>query len=185
MKNWGIALLLMMGIGVGVVSLYMASLTGVMAKMGLVGGDIAQSIDTNELARRTRGMESQYRCDIWAVTRAIPNYWRLRGEGRVEAAKELGQERIECGIRYVRAGNFERGIYTMVKGLHYLRNRHGELRVSVAQASSKCGLVGAPIYEGWVEAYLTSAEGNAQRVVLDIYKQVEVERAGVEELCTD
>ena len=103
----------------------------------------------------------------------------------MKAAAELGQERIECGVNYIRVGNIERGVYTLVKGLYYLRNRYIELRRIVEQDHAKCQLLGQYPYETWVEAYLVASEGNAHQVVLEIYKQVEIERVRVEELCIE
>ena len=44
--------LVLIGVGIGVISLYVASFAGVMGKMGLVGGGFDQAIDRNELARQ-------------------------------------------------------------------------------------------------------------------------------------
>lgn len=185
MKQWLILSLLLVGIGVGGVSLYMASLSGVMAKMGLMGGDLRQSVDVNELARQLRGMDDSVDCGIWSVTRRIPSYLSLKGQSRVQLAGELGRERIRCGIKYVQTGNVERGVYTLVKGLYYLKNQYSELRGIVETDSGKCLLLGSSLYESWVEGYLLSTEGRAHQAVLEVYKQVEGERARVEELCVD
>lgn len=185
MKNWLVVLLVMIGVGVGATSLYMASLYGVMTKMGLVGGDLRQSIDVNELARQLRGMKEETDCRALAVTKNIPYYLSLRGGRRVSLAGELGRERIVCGIKYVQSGNVERGVLTLVKGLYYLKNQYGEMREMVEMDRTKCSLLGDSLYESWVEGYLLATEGRVHQVILEVYKQVESERARVEELCTD
>ncbi|KKU45090.1 MAG: hypothetical protein UX62_C0042G0004 [Microgenomates group bacterium GW2011_GWA2_46_7] len=185
MKNWLIVLLVVIGVGVGAISLYMASLYGVMTKMGLVGGDLHQSIDVNELARQLRSMENQPNCGIINVSKKIPYYLSLQGESRAQLAGELGRERIGCGIKYVQIGNVERGVYTLVKGLYYLKNHYGEIREMVEMDRTKCSLLGDSLYESWIEGYLLATKGRAQQVVWEVYKQVEGERARVEELCTD
>ena len=185
MKNCLVLVLVGIGGGVGTVSLYMASLSGVMTKMGLVGGDLRQSVDVNEMARQLRSMEEQPNCGVVAISKKIPYYLSLRGVGRVELAGELGRERIGCGIKYVQSGNVERGIYTLVKGLYYLKNQYGELREIVKMDTAKCSLLGNTRYESWVEGYLLSTQGRAHQVVLEVYKQVESERARVEELCIE
>ncbi|MFH1244671.1 MAG: hypothetical protein V1487_03855 [bacterium] len=185
MKNWMVLILVVVGVGVGMVSLYMASISGVMTKMGLVGGDLRQSIDVNEMTRQLRSMEEQPNCGVVAVSKNIPYYLSLRGEGRVSLAGELGRERISCGIKYVQSGNIERGVYTLVKGLYYLKNQYSELRKMVEVEKTKCNLLSDSKYESWVEGYLLSTVGQARQVVLEVYKQVERERARVEELCTD
>lgn len=47
-------MLLFVGSSVGLMSLYAASLSGVMGKMGLYGGEFSNSIKFNELSRRLR-----------------------------------------------------------------------------------------------------------------------------------
>jgi hypothetical protein len=178
-------LLLVIGGGIGVVSLYTASMAGVMAKMGLLGADAGRMIDVNELARRTRGMKQEYRCDFGSVVSLIPRYWGARGDGRLAIMQKLGEQRIECGINYVKNGNAERGVYTMVKGLYYLKNRYLALRGAVEKERANCELARDHHYEAWVEAYLGASTGNAEQVVLKIYKQVEEERSRVEELCIE
>ena len=72
-----------------------------------------------------------------------------------------------------------------MKGLYYLKNQYGELREIVEMDTAKCSLLGNTRYESWVEGYLLSTQGRAHQVVLEVYKQVESERARVEELCVD
>ena len=183
--QWAARLLVLVGVGIGVVSLYTASMAGIMAKMGLVGADASRMIDTNELARRTRGVETKYSCDMWSVASKIPAYWGAGGSEKIEKMKEMGETRIECGISYIKAGNVERGVYTMVKGLYYLKNRYLLLRDWVEQDRRACSLNGEHQYESWVEAFLGASQGSAQQVVMKIYKEVEEERARVEEICIE
>lgn len=184
-NKWLIALLVFIGISVGAISLYTASFSGVMAKMGLVGGDFSQSIKVNELARQLKSLDSGIDCSIWQVGKKIPFYLLSRGVDRVELSGELGGERIICGVRLVQSGNIERGVYTIIKGLYYLRSHYLEMRILVEVDNSQCRLLKSPVYERWVEAYLLSTESRVHDVVLEIYKQVEQSRAHVEELCLD
>lgn len=185
MKYWLGIILVGIGLAVGVISLYFSSLSGVMNKMGLVGGGLVQSVNLNELARRMRGVTYADDCGFWTVTKKVPGYLGMRGEERVRLAGELGRERIGCGIRYVQNQNVERGVYTIVKGLYYLKNQYGELRGMVENNRDDCALLGSVEYGDWVEGYLMATEGRAHQVVLEVYKEVERERAGVEELCIE
>ncbi|MFH2085468.1 MAG: hypothetical protein ABII21_01605 [bacterium] len=184
MKQWLMIVLVIVGLLVGVVSLYMASLSGVMSKMGLVGGDFSQSIDVNELARQLVGQKEEFSCSVWHVAGHVPGYFFAQGEQKAMLAGQLGGERIICGIRLVQNGNVERGVYTIVKGLYYLKNYYVEMRVLIEKDPKKCNLVESK-YERWVEGYLLATEGRAQEVVFGVYKQVEAARVGVEELCID
>ena len=185
MRNWLTIILILTGVGIGVISLYMASLSGVMRKMGLVGGDFRDSIKTNELARLIMKQKGTSDCGIWRTVQTIPSYWNSQNEERVMMSRELGGLRIVCGVRQVQSGNVERGVYTIMKGLYYLREHYMELRILVEQDMGKCELLQAPDYERWIEGYLMATSGRAHELVLDVYKQVQIGRAGVEELCSD
>lgn len=177
--------LVLVGLGVGMISLYMASLSGIMSKMGLVGGDFSQSVDRNELARQLLMQRGDTQCGIWQVGKRVPQYMLSEGEERVRLSGSLGGERVVCGVRLVQRGNVERGAYTIVKGLHYLKSHYGEMKILIESSREKCDLLQEPDYERWVEGYLSATEGRAHELVLDVYKQVESERAGVDELCMD
>lgn len=184
-NNWVVILLVFIGVSVFTISLYMASLSGVMSKMGLVGGDFGQSIKVNELARQIMIQDQNVDCGAWRVAKRIPQYLISRGTERVKLSGELGGERIVCGVKLVQNKNVERGVYTIIKGLYYLKSHYVEMRILVQKDSSQCKLLTDPDYERWVESYLVSTEGRVHEVVLDVYKQVEGVRGGVEELCLD
>lgn len=184
-NNWLVAFLVLVGVLVGATSLYMASLTGVMGKLGLVGGDFSQSIDVNELARQLIFQKESVDCGIWKVSNRLPSYFFSTGTKRIELAGSLGGERIICGVKHVQNRNVERGVYTIIKGLYYLKTHYIEMRSLIQSDQSQCKLLKSPEYERWVEGYLLSTQGRLHEVVLDIYTQVESSRAGVEELCLD
>lgn len=184
-NTWLIILLVFLGISVGAISLYTASFSGVMAKMGLVGGDFSQAIDTNELARQLKFQNEDIDCSILQVGKKVPIYLISKGVERVKLSGELGGERIICGVKLVQSGNIERGVYTIIKGLFYLKSHYSEIKILVQNDNSQCQLLTSPKYERWVESYLFSTEGRIHEVVLDIYGQVQSSRAHVEELCLD
>lgn len=184
-NNLLVFLLLLVGLIVGVMSLYTASLSGVMVKMGLYGGEFSNSIKFNDLSRRLRNEKDDRDCSMFAVTKDIPAYFLADGEQKIKLAGSLGNARIECGVRHVQEGNVQRGVYAMIKGLYYLKNEYNWLRTIVQQDRAKCELLDMPDYERWVENYLLSTDGRIHEVVYDLYKQVEAERNGVEELCTN
>jgi hypothetical protein len=180
-----VASLVLIGVGVGCMSLYMASLSGIMSKMGLVGGDFSQSVHYQELEKQLTTREDYFNCGIVNVAKNIPGYLLSKGSERVRFSGQLGGERIICGVEHVKNRNVERGVYTLVKGLYYLRTHYSEMRMLVELDNDQCQLLKNPDYERWVELYLNSTEGRINDVVLNVYKQVESERARVEELCTD
>ena len=185
MKKWLILLSIMAGVGVGVVSLYMASLSGVMGKMGLYGGDFTQSIKVNELARQFLAENDPVQCGGWQVGKHIFEYLFSQGKERVRLAQVQGGERIVCGVRQVQDGNTERGVYTILKGLYYLKSHYTQMRILVEADRAQCVLLPNPEYERWVEGYLMATEGRVHDVVFELYKEVEGLRVRVEELCID
>lgn len=177
--------MLFVGFLVGLFSLYSASNIGVMQKMGIYGGEFNNSIKFNELSRRLRSESDDQNCGMYAVVSDIPGYFMSKGEEKIRLGGLLGTKRVICGIRLVQEANVERGVYAMIKGLFYLKNEYNSLRILVQQDREKCRLLDSPEYERWVENYLLSTEGRIHEVVYDLYKQVEAERNGVEELCTN
>lgn len=183
-NNWLIISLVLIGSIVFAISIYMASLTGVMGKMGLVGGDFSQDIDKNELARQMRDKEED-NCSTWVVLQSVPKYLLSRRELRVVLAGELGEKRVVCGIDLVREGNIERGVYSIIKGLYYLKGKYSEMQQLVRQDNANCNLLDKTEYESLIQGYLRATKGRVHDIVFDLFKQVERERIGVEELCTD
>ncbi len=177
--------LFVFGLIILMMSLYTASLSGVMNKMGLVGGDLRQSINFNELARRLRGLDNRADCGVWHVTKNVPSYLFAKGQDKVRLAIELGGERIVCGIMYTQDGNVERGIYTLVKGVNYLTRYFEQTRIALEGNTAKCSDLKQMHYAEWVEAYLMASDGRAHDVVYEAYKQMELSRARVEEICVD
>lgn len=185
MKNWLAVALVIGGVSIFAISLYMASLSGVMGKMGLVGGDFSQLVDHNELARQLLLQDQNQDCGILKAAVLVPRYLLSEGEERVRLSGELGGQRIICGVSLVHEGNVERGVYTIVKGLYYLKSYYTQMRSLIQVNPDRCEGIANPGYEGWVEGYLRSTEGRAHELVIEVYKQVEGARARVEELCVD
>lgn len=184
-NTWAIILMLGVGISVGAFSLYTASLSGVKAKMGLLGGDIIQSLDQNQLSRNILSIDREYDCRTWHIAKDVPRYLVSKGEERTLITHELGGDRIICGVKHVKAGNVERGAYTIVKGLYYLRSHYIVLRDQIQNRAGSCNELEEPIIERWVEAYLDATEGSLHEAVYKVYKEVESARSGVEELCVN
>jgi hypothetical protein len=184
-NNWLIIPLVLIGLAVFAISLYMASLSGVMSKMGLVGGDFSQSIKQNELARQIRSQNEVVDCSTANIVKLIPSYLISKGEKKVSLAGVLGGERIICGVRLVQDGNVERGVYTIIKGLYYMKTHYIQMRSIVENDKNNCRLLGNPTYERWVEGYLMATDGRIHEVVLNVYGEVERSRSRVEEMCLD
>jgi hypothetical protein len=108
-----------------------------------------------------------------------------KGEERVAMTRELGGDRVVCGVKHIKSGNLERGVYTIVKGLYYLKSHYNSLREKIQTNNSACRELQEPTIERWVEAYLGATEGSMYETVYKLYKEVEEARSRVEELCTN
>jgi hypothetical protein len=129
--------------------------------------------------------EEDINCRTLSVVKEVPKYLFSKGEERVKLSGDLGGMRIVCGIKLVQGGNVERGVYTIIKGLYYLKSHYTEMRMIVEKNRDKCQLTMDPTYERWVEGYLTATQGRVHEAVLNVYGEVERSRARVEELCMD
>src|SRR3989339_1164056 len=168
-NTWLVILLVLVGLIVGTVSLYFASLSGVMSKMGLVGGDFSQSIEANELARLIMTQKgSATDCGILRVAGRIPTYFMADDSEKFKLSAELGGERIICGIRHVQSGNVERGVYTIMKGLYYLRDHYAQMRILAESDKSQCDMLAEPDYAPWIEGYLFATRDRVHELVLDV-----------------
>lgn len=177
--------LLIFGLGVGLASLYFASLAGIMGKLGLIGGDLRQAVSANELARNIYEVGTSPSCDWWSSVHEVPRYMFLPASERIELGLALGQKRIECGVSYILAGNVERGVYTIVKGLYYERANHQEIWRLVGEDPANCSLFEPDREYGLLEAYLEASEGNTRESVASIFADVARLREKVRERCID
>jgi hypothetical protein len=185
-NTWLVIALVLVGFLVGAVSLYFASLSGVMSKMGLVSGDFSQAVDKNALARLVLTQKgSTTECGVVSTAVKVPKYFVAGGGEKIALSLELGGERVICGIRHVQSGNVERGVYTLMKGLYYLKGYYIEMRKVVESDRSNCKSMNESDYAPWIEGYLRATEGRVHELVQDVYKQVESERARVDELCRE
>jgi hypothetical protein len=177
--------LLFFGVTVGLVSLYFSSLSGLMGKLGLVGGDLNQAVHTNDFVRNVYEVGTTPQCAWWDSVKAVPQYLFSPADSRVELGLVLAQRRTECGVVYILDGNIERGIYTLLKGLYYERANHLELLRLVEKDTSYCTLFDDHRSYGYIEAYLQSSEGNARDSIAPVFAEVEGLRQSVSERCID
>lgn len=180
-----IFLLLLFGIGVGITSLYFASLAGLMGKLGLIGGDLRQAVRVNELMRSVYEVGTTPSCNWWSSVHDVPRYLFSTQDRRIDLGLELGTKRVECGVIYTLRGNVERGVYTMIKGLYYERANHQEIWRLVEENTENCKLFDHDRGYGYVEAYLEASEGNVRQSVASIFEDVSRLREKVRERCID
>ncbi len=178
-----VGFLVFSGFLVGFVSLYFSSLSGVMNRLGFVGGDLTREVRVNDLVRGLRDIPDKPSCDFWGAIAPVPSYLFARGEQRIVLGFTLGYDRVVCGTHYIISGNAERGIYTILKGIYYLRSSYLELGKSIPQSPALCMLRGGDTVDPWVAAYLSASRGTAHDVIYNAWREVFEDRAHVAELC--
>ncbi len=178
-----VGFLVVSGFLVGFVSLYFSSLSGVMSRLGFVGGDLTREVRVNDLVRGLRDIPNKPSCDFWGAITPVPSYLFASGERRVLLGFSLGYERVVCGAHYIISGNAERGVYTILKGIYYLRSSYLELGKSIPQSPALCTLREGDMVDPWVAAYLFASRGTAHDVIYNAWREVSEDRAHVAELC--
>ncbi len=163
--------LIAVGLIIFLFSLYTASLVGLRRQLGLVGGDLSQSIDVNRLYRGLVEVGSMPKCDYWRSILPVPRYVFAKPMEKLQLGKELSSQRINCAISYLLSGNSERGVYTMLKAMRYDINGAQILNSLIKSDRRNCGLIQTNSNHGMVETYLDSVEGNARGIIEREYNE--------------
>lgn len=164
--------LIVVGIVIFLFSLYTASLVGLRRQLGLVGGDLSQSVDVNRLYRGLVEVGTMPRCDYWKSILPVPRYTFARPIEKLQLGRELSSKRVNCAISYLLSGNSERGVYTMLKAMRYDLTGAQILNDLIRDDKNACGLLQTNSTYGLVETYLDSVEGNARGIIEREYSEV-------------
>lgn len=182
--SWvGLVLLLGVGLAVFAFSLYTASLAGLKRQLGIVGGDVASSIDNVTLYRGLLEEGQLQNCDYWSSIAAIPRYVVAKGEERLRLGRNLASARFYCAMDYILSGNAERGVYTLLKALRYEMSSLILVEQSIRKDRGACTWYQSSAAYGLVEAYLTATQGAARGVIEREYQEVQRLRNEVQQLC--
>ena len=164
--------LVVVGISIFLFSLYTASLVGLRRQLGMVGGDLSQSVDVNRLYRGLVEVGTMPSCDYWRSIAPIPRYIFAKPIEKLQLGRELSSQRVSCSLVYLLNGNSERGVYTMLKALRYDLAGGQILNDLVRGNQEDCGLLLTNSTYGMVEVYLDSVEGNARGIIEREYKEI-------------
>jgi len=164
--------LVVVGISIFLFSLYMASLVGLRRQLGLVGGDLSQSIDVNRLYRGLIEVGTMPTCDYWKSIVPVPRYIFAEPLQKLQLGRELSSRRVNCAITYLLSGNSERGVYTMLKALRYDLAGGQIMNELVKENKEFCGLLLTNSTYGMIETYLDSVEGNARGIIEREYEEI-------------
>lgn len=182
--SWLLHLLLItIGTGIFFLSLYSASLSGLRRQLGLVGGDINQEVETNQLYRTILEVGAVPNCNYRQAVLSIPEYIFAQGSEKITLGRELSRRRVECALVYTLSGNAERGVYTMIKALRY--DQAGLLLIEreIERDRANCTLYQTRLAVGYIEAYLEATRGVLRAAVEREYAEVQRLNARIVEKC--
>lgn len=164
--------LLIVGVSIFLFSLYTASLVGLKRQLGLVGGDLSQSVDVNQLYRGVVEVGAVPVCDYWRTVASVPRYLLAEGEERLQLGRDLSGARANCAVVYLLEGNTERGVYTMLKALRYESSAAQLLQNWASENKEACQYLQTNTAYGLVEAYLDAVEGSARGIIEREYGEI-------------
>lgn len=165
--------LLFVGFCIFLFSLYNASLVGLKRQLGLIGGDLTQSVDVNRLYRAVLEVGGVPSCEYWRAITPIPRYIFAVEVEKLSLGRELSTQRINCSIEYLLSGNTERGVYTMLKAVRYELAGAQIIERTIKSDTSQCGKLQTSASYGLIEAYLESVEGNARGIIEREYEELQ------------
>ncbi|MBP9702278.1 hypothetical protein KBD69_01195 [Candidatus Woesebacteria bacterium] len=165
--------LLFVGFCIFIFSLYNASLVGLKRQLGLVGGDLTQSVDVNRLYRAVLEVGGVPSCEYWRSVAPIPRYIFAEDNEKMELGRDLSNQRINCSIDYLLSGNTERGVYSMLKAVRYELAGAQIMERTIKSNPSLCGKLQTNASYGLIEAYLESVEGNARGIIEREYEELQ------------
>lgn len=114
------ALLVIFGFVVFVVSLYRASLSGVMSKMGIQSSD-AMLFDKAEVRSILTGITNS-QCSSSLEIQQTLSYYLSNEKERAMMGLTMGEDRIECGLLLASINQESEAVYKIVRGLKYIEN---------------------------------------------------------------
>ncbi|GAB4026523.1 MAG: hypothetical protein Fur0011_2470 [Candidatus Microgenomates bacterium] len=164
--------LVVFGIGIFLFSLYTASLVGLRRQLGLVGGDLSQSVDVNRLYRGLVEVGTLPTCDYWKSIVPVARYIFASPLEKLQLGRELSSGRVNCAISYLLSGNTERGVYTMLKAMRYDFSGAQILNELIRDNPKQCGLLQSNSAYGMVEVYLDSTEGSVRGIIEREYSEI-------------
>ncbi|MFH2019285.1 MAG: hypothetical protein ABII80_01595 [bacterium] len=175
--------LLLMGVGIGMVSLYEASVAGFMRQMGLVGADFRTTVVKEKIEGLARGMETEAKCDLVSKVKGSIEYMAGSPKRRESLAFVLGKERLKCGVRMLANEKVNEGTYEIVKGIGYASQGYELLREQVKTQPEKCEEIPGDEFEKTVNEVLAATTGKIFQVLDFEWQKTLEKRSLLQESC--
>lgn len=175
--------LLFMGIGIGAISLYEASVAGFMRQMGLVGADFRTAIAKDKIEELAHEMETEAKCDLFRKVKSSIEYMMSNPEQRKSLAFVLGKERVKCGVRMLTKKKVNEGTYEIVKGIKYMSQGYDLIREDVETQSEKCEEIPGDELEQTINGILKATTGKIYQVLEFEWQKTMEKRSLLKESC--
>lgn len=167
-----VLIFVLLGVLVGVATLYQASLRGTFRLMGLTSDDYSSFVDREILERLVLEDPAVHiSCGARDYFRGWWQYRRSYGTDRSLRAFILGERRVVCGVRQVLSGSEKWGTYTIVKGIVYLQNGMASFGIDLCEHPDTSIIVPMVQRSSWyVGALLESTHGALHDVLSREYQ---------------
>lgn len=171
------------GVGVALISIYDASVEGMMGKLGLRGADFANEVKLQPVGGKYLEAARTLKCGLVGRVMGAVKLALSRDGQQGQLAFILGKERIQCGEAMLALHKEEAGTYEVVKGMGYLLQGYGFVEERVGADSRACrGLPGSEL-DTLMAEIVGGTEGRVGEIVGREWERVGEQRARVELLC--
>jgi len=181
-----IGFLVIIGVSVAVLSIYRASVNGLMTQIGLVESDFDTSVERTKLGEAITGLNSTLKCDLFTRLKGTMSFMLGGDEEQGKLAFALGESRINCGAALLSQGKAEEGTYEIVKGFGYLKQGFKFVGERVGVDRRVCsGLPTGSTISETVGEILDATNGKVYEIVWEEWQDVVEVREPVEQACLD
>lgn len=180
-----IGFFLVLGIAIGVFSVYKASVDGLMRKVGLVRADFNVAVIQEKIMNVLAGAKVKTACDLPTRLRGITKFKLASDREQGKLAFEIGEQRIYCGSTLLTQGRAQEGTYEIIKGISYLRQGYQFVEERAETERAVCQDMPDQDLDLLVGNILESTSGKVYEVIWHEWKQTAESRAQVSALCLD
>lgn len=186
--KWGLVgfgLFLLVGVVIAFLSIYKASVGGLMKKMGLIESDFSVAVVQDKLKQISLETKSKLACDLPSRVRSSITFLLSSDQKQGTLAFSMGQQRIKCGTAMLGSGDVETGTYEIVKGMGYLNQGYMFVTERAEVDSRVCeGLPGQEL-NTTVQEILGATSGKVYEIVGEEWRSIAKVKESAEKLCLD
>jgi len=177
--------LLTLGVLVGVMTVYQASYTNMMNKLGLVGADFSLAVKREQLRKTGMEIRGGWECGLPNRIRGSVEFMLSGDSEQGQLAFRLGQIRLACGAGMLERGEVETGTYEIMKGLGYLADGYRFVveRGSVDLRACE-GLPGGEV-KTMMDGLLSATSGRVHELLYEEWGNIVKQQGAVAKMCLD